>query len=175
MNILLYARGNVGLIAGLTIKAAGENLVFMIPECKDTEEFCVDYGIASWSPSIINTKTFLDIMDFYRIDLLLCVHGHKIINKATLAKVLCVNVHPCLSVYPGTDPIRKVIRDQCTRVSVGVHIMTECVDVGPVIIEKWTEIEVHPTREQIYNQLYPLYAKTIKEALWRIKQGWLYR
>jgi methionyl-tRNA formyltransferase len=161
MNIIYYGRGNAGLIGLLTLLSTAHRVKLVIPECENVKAVAMLNCIPTVTPAFLNTSALMTLIDNYKIDLLLCCHGSIIINTETLNKIQCVNVHPCLYKYKGTDPIRKVIRDQETRVSVGIHRMTEVVDVGEVLVEEFMEIEVFDYRELVYNQIYPLYAKAI--------------
>ena len=52
-------------------------------------------------------------------------------------------------------------------VSVGAHIMTDKVDDGPLIVERFEYLGTHEqsNRAEVYNLLYPLYAKVLIEAI----------
>ena len=50
------------------------------------------------------------------------------------------------------------------------HRMTEDVDEGPVILEKFTYVEGAKSVEEVYNRLYPLYIQVVTETLLEIEK-----
>lgn len=102
-----------------------------------------------------------------RSDLLICVHGLEVVPKALLElpRLGGINVHPCLYAYKGLHPIERLLRDGSRRASVGVHRMTERIDVGEVLVEEFVDIGPRRTIEEVYNLLYPLYATVLFKAL----------
>ncbi len=103
-------------------------------------------------------------------DLLVSVHGRRIIPKEDLDsfKYGGINVHPCLSEYPGMDPIQRFLTDGKTRASVGVHRMTDKVDAGEVLVEEWVDVTGKKTVEEVYNALYPYYSIALIKVLRKI-------
>ena len=100
-------------------------------------------------------------------DLLVCVHGRERVPNELLAlpRLGGINVHPCLSAYPGARPIERFLADGGSRASVGVHRMTDQLDAGPVILEEFVEVAGLRTLEAVYHALYPWYAVTLTRAL----------
>jgi methionyl-tRNA formyltransferase len=100
-------------------------------------------------------------------DLLVSVHGREIVPPALLARPAlgAINVHPCLSRYKGRDPIGRLLADGHSRASVGVHVMTERVDEGPVLAEEFVDVTGCTTHDAVYNRLYPSYATTLLKAV----------
>ena len=90
------------------------------------------------------------------------------ILKKDILSIGCINLHPCLSKYKGENPIERLLKDKGKKASVGVHWMTEEVDRGEVIIEKFLKIKGSNVTE-VYNELYSVYAEVLIEALNKIK------
>ena len=95
----------------------------------------------------------------------ICVHGTEIFPDEWL-KHKCINIHPYLYCYKGKNvhPVTQAIKNRNTKASVGAHYMTDKIDEGPVIIEKFKDIKLG-TAQEIYQQLYPLYVEVISEIL----------
>ena len=91
--------------------------------------------------------------------------GRKIIPNRILNRGRCVNIHPFLSKYKGLDPVGRALTDGETKGSVGAHYMTDEIDEGEVIVEEFTDISDCFTVKEIYNKLYPLYAKVVLKVL----------
>jgi len=159
MRICFMGGKQAGCIGLLTLKALGHEVAVI--ESDDMVNDLVDHLEIYRSPLA---------MDFFK-DLLVSVHGRKIISNEVLARFKYggINVHPCLWKYPGADPIGQLLRDSdCWgKVSVGVHVMTDEVDKGEVLVEQFAELprQFNLTRNEVYNFLYPLYAKVLIEAL----------
>ena len=100
-------------------------------------------------------------------DLFVNVHGREILTPDELAmpKYGCINIHPCLWKYPGMRPIRRLLADGGTFASVAAHIMTERVDVGPILEQRYTDINGLKTEVEVYNQLYYFYPRVILQAV----------
>lgn len=106
-------------------------------------------------------------------DLIVSVHGRDIVPNYTLDSATHggINLHPCLWKYKGKDPIRRAIDAGESKFSVGAHRMTEKVDEGEVLVEKFIEIPLlydFLTEVVVYSFLYPLYSIVLSEALEKI-------
>lgn len=103
------------------------------------------------------------------VDLMISVHSREIIPMVILNKVWLggINVHPCLSKYKGANPIQRFLSNGISQASVGVHRMTDKVDYGEVLMERFIEIDrvKIDTVEKVYNTLYPLYGLVLIDAL----------
>ncbi len=116
----------------------------------------------------IHEKQFLDSVK--EADLLFSVHGRQIVPKKILdiPSLGCVNVHPCLYKYKGANPIQRMLDDNNSKASIGIHYMVEDIDAGELIIEEFIDT-MGRTVLEVYNELYPYYAKTIiKEWLFQL-------
>jgi methionyl-tRNA formyltransferase len=119
--------------------------------------------------SSIKEEGFIDSVS--GSDLLVSVHGREMVPPEMLKKPSrgCINVHPCLYKYKGSNPVERLLKDNNTRASVGVHYMVEKVDSGEVIVEKFVDVSGENTVSGIYNRLYPYYALAILEAIDKIR------
>ena len=125
----------------------------------------------------LNISTFKSIKDegvielLQNCDLLISTHGREIVPPSMLETPIlgCINVHPCLYKYKGANPIEQLIQDNNTKASVGIHYMTELVDSGEVILEKFVDVSGKNNVEEIYNELYPYYMLAIIEAIDKIR------
>lgn len=108
-------------------------------------------------------------------DILLCVHGRKIISKEIFEKpkIASINIHPYLYTYKGSDPVGRAIIDANWHASVGCHYISEIVDGGEVIREIFADVLPSNNRCEIYSQLYPLYSRVIAESLDIIEKDYL--
>ncbi|MCK5629671.1 MAG: hypothetical protein KAI26_03570 [Nanoarchaeota archaeon] len=120
--------------------------------------------------SSIHEKQYLDSVK--EADLLFSVHGRQIVPKDILDMPLlgCVNVHPCLYKYKGTNPIQRMLDDNNSKASIGIHYMVKDIDAGKLIIEEFVDTTGRTVLE-VYNELYPYYAKTIIRAIKIIKSS----
>ena len=99
-------------------------------------------------------------------DILLCVHGRRIIPVDVLDQFdRAINVHPFLEKYPGADPVGRAIAAGESEASVCAHYMTGTVDSGQIITKVTAPMPENPTRESVYNVLYPLYVEAVARAV----------
>jgi methionyl-tRNA formyltransferase len=103
------------------------------------------------------------------IDLMISVHSREIIPNEILKLVRLggINIHPCLATYKGKAPIQRFIDDNATKASVGVHYMTEQVDMGETLKEMFVDIDRTDvnTVDGVYNILYPYYSLVLIDVL----------
>lgn len=122
--------------------------------------------------SAIGLNAFASIKDIQNWDfeLLISIHGREIVPYFILRELEYggINLHPCLSKYPGADPIGRYLADKGTIATIGAHYMTKEVDKGPVIYELSVDAVGCSTREEVYQKLYPYYPITLLAALKRL-------
>lgn len=156
---LVYVGGQVaGLVGLLAVAAKWPGAIQNVVACdRLIEDAAEGLGI----PWVWNV--FDEVVE--GTDLLVCVHGREILSSNILALPAHggLNLHPCLSEFPGKDPIGRFLAAHRTRASVGAHQMTAQVDRGLVLVEHFLTILKATRREEVYQQLYPVYA----EVLWR--------
>ena len=152
--------GNIGLMA------------LFAANCKPLVVVAYDDKVGDLSRQL-KIPTFSSIKDdgfgeiLAECDLLVSVHGREIIPLEILEVPPkgCINVHPCLYKYKCGYPIKRMLKDGNTKASVGVHYMTQEVDEGEVIIEKFIDVSGLNSVTEVYNHLYPEYALVLLEAL----------
>lgn len=166
MRVFLYANREVGAVALRTLVAEGVAVPLVV-----VDEGYGDRVLAAARELRVPVYNLIhvDRVREENPDLLLCVHGRRKLSKAILdaPPLGCWNVHPCLSWYPGADPIGRALAAGRTEASVAVHRMVEEVDAGPIAIELWTSIEGLTTREAVYAALYPVYAEAVR---WLVRE-----
>jgi len=151
--VVLYARRNTGMVV----------LSFLVAQGYDVRVVSDDDDVI-WLADILNCPIFT-LETIGKFDLFVCCHGNKIIQKQYLDKGTCINIHPCLYLYRGKDPVSRFIENKNTLGSVGVHHMTEVVDGGEVIVEeKFFTGEVNSYAE-FYNIALKFYLVALQRVL----------
>ncbi len=103
------------------------------------------------------------------IDLLISVHSREIIPMELLniPRLGGINVHPCLWKYKGKNPIQRFLQEHESQASVGVHRMTEDIDMGETLFEMFVDIDRIKVTQvvEVYNILYSLYGLVLLKTL----------
>lgn len=159
MKIIFYGGRQSGMISLLTLRALGHEIVCAIPVDEPVEILAKALEINVQKPENINDNDFFSYLENLGAEMFFCCHGRTIIKKQILDKFLCVNLHPCLSKYPGARSVERLLNNNDNQASVGAHWMTENIDRGKIIVENFKEI-ASDTVIGVYNEIYPLYAKT---------------
>jgi folate-dependent phosphoribosylglycinamide formyltransferase PurN/RimJ/RimL family protein N-acetyltransferase len=178
MKIIFYGNRQVGVFSLLTLLAAKEDISYVITDTFFSREedlvgiLAEGLKLPVLKPDSINSKEITNRLKPLKPDLLICCHGRQILKKEILAipQYGCINLHPCLYAYKGADPIKRLLKDRNSKASVGVHYMTEKVDEGEVIIEKFIDVSGCKTEEEVYNKLYLPYSLVLLQALEKIKE-----
>jgi methionyl-tRNA formyltransferase len=157
-----------GCIGLLSLLAVDCDIVSTVSYDNSVKMLAEELKIPTFSS--IHEKQFLDSVK--EADLLFSVHGRQIVPKKILdiPSLRCVNVHPCLYKYKGANPIQRMLDDNNTKASVGIHYMVEDIDEGKIIIEEFVDTTGRTVLE-VYNELYPHYAKTIIKAIEILKSS----
>jgi hypothetical protein len=156
-RIVLFARRNMGLLA----------LVYLLSRKKKSLKVVTDdEHIISYAKSNRVEVVSVDTMGDY--DLLVSVHWNKIIPVEYLKQGKSFNVHPCLRLYRGKDPVRRYIDNRNTEATVESHYMTEVIDGGAVIHFEKFETGVINSHERFYNIAFPYYLKCLDETMNKI-------
>lgn len=163
MKIIFYGGRQAGVVALLTVLALKHEVVCVVAVDEPVESVAYGLGLNVKAPKNVNSDEFVDYLETLNADLFLCCHGRQIIKSRLLNRYKAINVHPCLYKYKGAEPITRMLADGEKRASVAVHWMTETVDEGGVIVENFKEIESN-TVLGVYNELYPLYSKSLIDA-----------
>jgi len=160
--MIMMVGNQAGIIGMLTVLANGHTIKTAVCYDDITKDFCKDYNI----PVL---KSIKEQPEFNRAvensDMLLSVHGREIVPSECLKAINCINVHPCLSEYKGANPIGRLLADGNKNASVGVHLMSDKVDGGEIILELFINVKECKTEVEVYNKLYPIYAKAINMFL----------
>jgi len=150
--ITLMAGNIVGLIATMIIKDYGIDAIVAY----DNKELYKELGFNVYD-SIKDVKTCSSI--------LLSVHGREIVPDEILKNyIYCVNIHPFLNRYKGKNPVKRTLKDKNHLADVSSHYMTSKVDEGRILFQETMEVK-GTTEQEIYTELYPLYARVIKSTL----------
>ena len=105
--------------------------------------------------------------------ILMSVHGREIVPDETLKRYgYCVNVHPFYNKYKGVSPVKRAIADHYTEADVTAHKMTSKVDEGEILFQEKILVAklgmlglTGVTEQGVYQELYPLYAKVIRQTI----------
>lgn len=169
MRIAFYGGQTAGIIVLLSLIADKHKISCVVAEDENIKKVAKVFGLP------VHEKSKLDKDKFAKklrqgSDLFLCCHGRKILKGEFVRNIKCVNIHPCLYKYKGARPISRLIVDKNPKASVGSHFMTEKVDSGRVIVEKFIKIEnIEKLNEhEVYSFLYPLYSLVALETLKRL-------
>ena len=159
-NVAFVGAKQAGCVGLLTVLACGLHVSVVVAHDPILDNLARRLGL--------KVEASVHAIDASEITLLVNVHGREFIPSHLQANA--INVHPCLSQFPGADPIGRLLASrgawrQNTRASVGVHRMTSVIDHGEILAETWVDVHGLNTREEIYNRLYPVYATTLIEAL----------
>jgi len=163
LNACLMVGKQVGVIGILTTLAKNIDILSVVAYDDITSMISNAFHIPTYQT--IHDRRF--VQHLVKSDFLICVHGREIIPPALLSlpKCGCINVHPCLYKYKGKNPIQRLLDENESKASIGVHYMTEKIDEGAVIIEEYVDVHDLKTVENVYNTLYPYYALVLSKAL----------
>lgn len=160
MMITLLLGNVVGLIAYAIAKDYGIDAIVAYDNIQVYREFGAKVFDSIGQMEVWHTPY---IKEESRI--LLSVHGRKIVLDKTLKRYgYCVNVHPFYNKYKGKSPVKRAIADHYTEADVTAHRMTSKVDEGEILFQEKRNI-FGKTEQEVYQELYPLYAKVIKQTI----------
>ena len=142
----------VGLIATMIAKDYGIDSIVAY----DNKELYRELGF--------NVYDSIKDVDTYRL-ILLSVGGREIVPPEILKRYkYCVNVHPFYDNYKGTRPVKRALENRDEVADVTSHYMIDKVDEGRIIFQEHRIIS-GKTEQEVYTELYPLYAKIITQTL----------
>lgn len=162
MNVLYLGGKTAGLVGLLTLLARGYR--------PDVVSYSDGVFKVAQANRLLTLSTMPDV-SWPGYSLLISIHGRQIVKKDYLdtLKYGGINLHPMLSKFPGKNPIRRALDNSETHYSVGAHRMTEVIDGGEILVEKWIDLpranELAYSEAEVYAQLYPLYSIVLCEAL----------
>lgn len=171
MRIAFYGGETAGCVSLLSLLAAKQQVTHVYTEDEKITTIATLFNIPIREKKAINTISEIEHLK-QNNDLLVCCHARKILKKELVDTFPCVNLHPCLYAYKGGYPIQRLIAEKNPKASVACHWMVEKVDAGETIIEEFKIIENLDGKNeaQIYNDLYPLYAKVLVQSLQIVKK-----
>ena len=169
MKIAFYGGETAGIVTLLTLLAHKVEVLFVIAEDEKVAQIAKNFNLKIKSKSLLDKKKFIGQLR-NKVDFFLCCHGKKILKANIISNIKCINLHPCLYRYKGSRPIRRLILDQNPNASVASHWMSEKVDQGERIIEKFKKIKniKSKTESDVYSELYPLYSSVVIETIKKI-------
>jgi len=105
-----------------------------------------------------------NILTILKSDLLLVSTFHRIIPQRVVTKSKkAVNVHPSLlPKYKGRTPIAAVMSARETETGITVHVLTDKVDDGRILLQQKIRIEPEETEGMLRKRLTKLSGKMIK-------------
>jgi hypothetical protein len=161
MKIVFYGGEKVGMASLLTLLARRNERnydIIVIREDPLIEKIAVIFNLETISFEDINKTSF---------NLLVCVHGDKLIPKNILDEHLdaCINIHPCLYKYKGNHPVERYIQNKDMYGSVGCHFMTETPDTGDVLLELFFDTPVLSCCEEFYMLALPYYVEIVDRVV----------
>lgn len=166
-RVLFYGGRQAGAAALFAVKAFGCKILGVFAEDEIVASAADSLGLKKFGKQLLSDPGFVKGLGS---DLLVCCHGRKIIKKDVLdaPAIGCINIHPMLFRFKGADPVGRWLEAGSRKASVGVHWMTEEVDGGKVVLEKFCLLEEpksYLSRAEVYNALYPLYSESTFLAL----------
>ncbi|OGD87316.1 hypothetical protein A3D81_01100 [Candidatus Curtissbacteria bacterium RIFCSPHIGHO2_02_FULL_40_17] len=169
MKIAFYGGQSTGMIVLLNLIAKGHNIRAVFCEDEKIEKIAEEFNLQIFPKHKLDDQELIEKLA-KQIDLLLCCHGKKIFSPHLVKSIPCINIHPCLYKYKGAKPILRLINDGVNKASVASHWMTEKVDGGKVIVEKFIRIDSikNKVEADVYNDLYPLYIEVVNATLAKI-------
>jgi len=173
MNVIFYGAKQAGMVSLLTLMTLKENIICVIPNDDLIETVAKELKLKIFRPESLNTANSIEYIKELKPDLFVCCHGREILKKDILdiPRFGCINLHPCLYKYKGLRPIDRLLKDEETKASVAVHYMTEIVDEGETIVEKFVDVAGCKTEEEVYNKLYLYYFVVLLDVLEKIKKN----
>tara|TARA_Y100000294_G_scaffold131392_1_gene123755 strand:- start:242 stop:745 length:504 start_codon:yes stop_codon:yes gene_type:complete len=153
----------VAIVGALSVLSKGNSIIAAVSYSDDFNNLLDYLSIPRYNK--VSEKGFIDKLK--ESDLLLSVQALEIVDLDLLKMPLYggINVHAYLYKYKGAHPVTRALEDKNYKASVGVHVMTEKVDEGKILVEKFVDISTVNSAEEAYNRLYPHYPTTILEAL----------
>jgi len=128
---------------------------------------------------IINKQDMVEKLRtvFREVDLVVLAGFLKIIPPELIREKLIINLHPSLlplfggmGMY-GLKVHEEVIKSGMKVTGCTVHIVTESVDNGPIIIQKCIDVRDDDTPESLQNRLHKVEHKAIVEAIKKLGEN----
>ena len=171
LRILFLGGKQAGLIGLLTAIAADCHIQSVVTNSKVITDMTLRLNLPTYHS--VKQDEVLSLLPV--TDLIISVHSREIVPTEILSAVRLggINVHPCLKEYKGKDPIQRFLGGNSSAASVGVHRMTEDIDMGETLHETFVEIDKKDccTPADVYNILYPIYSLVLFDILRRFQNA----
>ncbi len=166
LKVCFMGGRQAGVMGLLAVVASGNEVKAAVSYSPQTDVLLGLMGV----PVFKSVKAPEFVKALKKSDLLVSVHGREIVRRELLMlpRFGGVNVHPYLYRYKGADPVGRALRDKNYKASVGVHVMTEKVDSGRVLVEEFENIKGVKSPDEAFNRLYSHYASALIIALGKI-------
>lgn len=165
LKVIFLGGKQAGVIGLLTSLVWGCDVKAVVTVSKVIVELSKELGIPSYRS--IKQQEVVGLLG--DVDLIISVHSREIVPIELLNKIKLggINVHPCLWKYKGKEPIQRFLLGDDKVASVGVHRMTEQVDMGETLFELFVDIDRVKIKEviEVYNELYPVYSIVLLRTL----------
>jgi methionyl-tRNA formyltransferase len=170
-NVVFLGGKQAGIIGLLTTIAIGCQIKAVVTVSSIVRELAGQFNL----PIYHSVKQDELIKILPQVDLMVSVHSREIIPMSLLntTKLGGINIHPCLKVYKGKNPIQRFLEGEERQASVGVHWMTDNVDMGKTIYEIFIDIDRQKVNGviEVYNILYPYYSIALIKTLSLLRGG----
>lgn len=142
----------------------------------DTElvRFGQKYGIAVLTEPNINSKTFLERMKHYNVDLFVSMSFNQIFHREMIdfPPLKTINCHAGkLPFYRGRNILNWVLINDEKEFGITVHYMDEGIDTGDIILQKSFEITDEDDYGTLLKRAYQGCAEILYEAVKQIQNG----
>ncbi|HEY6435057.1 MAG TPA: formyltransferase family protein, partial [Ignavibacteriaceae bacterium] len=107
----------------------------------------------------------VDLESIGEFDLVISVHWNKIIPIKYFNGKPAFNIHPCLDLYRGKNPVKKYIENKNRISSITSHYMIEEVDAGAEIYSETFFTGVVNTYQEFYDIALPFYFRVLNKTL----------
>ena len=110
----------------------------------------------------------------HRVELVVLAGYMRLLAPSFLARFpgAVINVHPALlPAFPGLDAVEQALAYGTKVFGVTVHFVDECIDTGPIILQRAIELPEAESAEQVYEVLRPIEHKLLPEAIRLIAAG----
>lgn len=166
-KVIFLGGKQAGVIGLLTTISFGCDVRAVVTVSDELRQVAQELQLPVYN-SVINVQHLLN-----DIDLMISVHSREIVPQSLLdiPRLGGINVHPCLSEYKGKNPIQRFLNGSSKQASVGVHKMTELVDMGQTLKEIFIDVnrEEVKTVIEVYNLIYPYYSLALIKALQELR------
>jgi len=108
------------------------------------------------------------------VDLVVLAGYMQILTAAFLTRFpgAVINVHPALlPAFPGVRAIEQAVEHGVKVFGVTVHFVDECIDSGPIILQRAIEMPGAPDPEEVRRRLAPIEHELLPEAVRLFARG----